>query len=382
MFHDATFDRPKPRILKHFGYNHSIYMFKRFIMNASLIDIAQLVQGTLVGGNDTISITCLSPIDEILPGSLVFAEGESNIKLAECSDAAAILVNRQTQSSIKPVIQVAHPFKAFIKLLNYFYPPKKAHPSIHPTAIIGEGVHLGEEVFIGPYVVIESGSSIGNHCVLKSHIHIGHDVHLGEHSIIHPHVTIYDNCHIGSRVIIHASTVIGSDGFGYTFVDGQHLKVPHVGHVIIEDNVEIGANTAVDRATLGATVLGQGTKIDNLVQVAHSVKLGKNNILCGFTGIAGSTTSGDNVIFAANVGVSDHVRIDNNVVLGARTGVPPHKHLKEGTIYLGNPARPKDLAIKHELGVNRIPLIRKNIKNLIEQVAVLEKKLATNEVEE
>ena len=350
-------------------------------MNASLSEIAQLVQGTLVGSNNTAHVTRLSPLDEILPGSLVFAEGEDNIKKAECSDAVAILVNQKTESSVKPVIQVSHPFKAFIKLLGYFYPPKKIRPSIHPTAVIGEDVRLGEDVFIGPYVVVESGSSIGNHCVLKSHIYIGHNVFLGDHSTLHPHVTVYDNCHIGAHVSIHASTVIGSDGFGYTFVDGKHLKVPHVGRVVIEDDVEIGANTAVDRATLGATVIGQGTKIDNLVQVAHSVKLGKNNILCGFTGIAGSTTSGDNVIFAANVGVSDHVRIDNDVILGARTGVPPNKHLKEGTVYLGNPARPKDLAIKHELGVNRIPLIRKNIKSLMEQVAVLEKKLLNNEVE-
>ncbi len=349
-------------------------------MNASLGDIAQLVQGTLVGGNSTINVTRLSAIDEILAGSLVFAEGEDNLKLAECSDAAVILVGLQTESSVKPVIQVAHPFKAFIKLLSYFYPPKKIRPSIHPTAVIGEGVQLGEDVFIGPYVVIESGSAIGNHSVLKSHIHIGHNVYIGDHSTIHPHVTVYDNCHIGSRVSIHASTVIGSDGFGYTFVDGKHLKVPHVGRVIIEDDVEIGANTAVDRATIGATVIGQGTKIDNLVQVAHSVKLGKNNLLCGFTGVAGSTTSGNNVIFAANVGVSDHVRIDNDVVLGARTGVPPNKHLKEGMVYLGNPARPKDLAIKHDLAVNRIPLIRKNIKTLMEQVAALEKKVQQYEV--
>lgn len=246
--------------------------------------------------------------------------------------------------------------------------------------MIGEDVQLGEHVSIGPYVVIESGSVIGNYSVLKSHIHIGHDVKIGEQVTIHPHVTIYDNCLIGSGVIIHASTVIGSDGFGYTFVEGHHLKVPHLGQVIIEDNVEVGANTAIDRATMGATVIGEGTKIDNLVQIAHSVQLGKHNILCGFTGIAGSTKTGNNVIFAANVGVSDHVRIENNVVLGARTGVPPNKLLKEGTVYLGNPARPKDIAIKHELSVNRIPLMRKNIKTLTEQVALLQKQITQREV--
>lgn len=350
-------------------------------MNVSLHDIAQLVQGTLISGDSTMIINSLSPIDDIIPGSLVFADGEDKLKLAESSEAAALLVNTSMRSTIKPTIQVPHPFKAFITLINHFYPALKVHPQIHPTAVIAEGVKLGSEVFIGPYVVIESGTSIGNHCVLKSHIHIGHDVVLGENSTIHPHVTIYDNCHIGARVSIHASTVIGSDGFGYTYVDGHHLKVPHVGRVIIEDDVEIGANTAIDRATLGATVIGQGTKIDNLVQVAHSVKLGKNNILCGFTGVAGSTISGNNVIFAANVGVSDHVHIDNNVILGARTGVPPNKHLKEGTVYLGNPARPKDLAIKHELAVNRIPLIRKNIKTLTEQVTALQEKIHQFEVE-
>lgn len=348
-------------------------------MNISLCDIANLVQGRVIG-DDSINISSLAPIDIIISGSLVFAEGEDNIKLAEFSEAAAILVSPKTTYSIKPLIQVAHPFKAFIKLLNHFNPSKKSLAGVHPSAVISKDAQIGEQVSIGPYVVIESGSIIGNNSVLKSHIHIGHDVTIGEHTTIHPHVTIYDNCHIGSRVTIHASTVIGSDGFGYTFVDGQHLKVPHLGHVIIEDDVEIGANTAVDRATMGATVIGEGTKIDNLVQIAHSVRLGKHNILCGFTGIAGSSTTGDNVIFAANVGVSDHVRIDNGVVLGARTGVPPNKHLKEGTIYLGSPARPKDIAIKHELSVNRIPLMRKNIKTLSEQVAVLTKRLAQQEV--
>lgn len=349
-------------------------------MSYSLCDIANKIQGVVIG-DDSTKISFLSPIDDILPGSLVFADSNHNVKLAEASQAAAILVDEQTSVSTKPLIQVKHPFKAFITLMHHFYPPQKIIPNIHPTAVIGEGVQLGDEVFIGPYVVIEAGSIIGNHCTLKSHIHIGGEVTVGDHTTIHPHVTVYDKCQIGSRVIIHASTVIGSDGFGYTFVDGKHLKVPHIGRVIIEDDVEIGANTAIDRATMGATVIGAGTKIDNLVQVAHSVKLGKHNILCGFTGIAGSTTSGNHVIFAANVGVSDHVRIDDGVVLGARTGVPPNKHLKEGNVYLGNPARPKDLAIQHELGVNRIPLIRKNIKTLSEQVELLKKQLAKEKAE-
>lgn len=347
-------------------------------MNPTLYEIANLVQGVVIG-DDSIQISSLSPIDNITAGALVFAEGDENVKIAEASNAAALLVSHTMVKSPKPLIQVPHPFKAFIKLIHHFNPPKKPVYGIHPTAVIGEGVQLGQNLSIGPYVVIESGSVIGNNCILKSHIHIGHDVQIGNNTTIHPHVTVYDNCHIGSRVVIHATSVIGSDGFGYIFIDGQHQKVPHIGRVIIEDDVEIGASTAIDRATMGATVIGEGTKIDNLVQIAHSVKLGKHNILCAFTGIAGSSTSGNNVIFAANVGVSDHVRIDDGVVLGARTGVPPNKHLKEGIVYLGSPARPKEKAIENELAVNRIPLIRKNIKTLTEQIAELKKRLAIHE---
>jgi len=348
-------------------------------MKYSLNAIAQLVEGEVVG-DGSIEISTLSPIDDISLNSLVFADGEDNIKIAEASDAAVILVNHSTPHLHKPLIRVANPFKAFIKLLQQFNPPAPIKEGVHPTAILGEGVQLGKKVSIGPYVVVESGTVIGDNCVLKSHIHIGHQVVIGENTTLHPHVTVYDKCHIGSRVTIHASTVVGSDGFGYTFVDGQHLKVPHVGQVVIEDDVEIGANTAIDRATIGATVIGKGTKIDNLVQIAHSVKLGENNILCAFTGIAGSSVSGKNVIFAANVGVSDHVRIGDGVILGARAGVPPRKHLKEGIFY-GNPARPKEVAIKHELSLNRIPLMRKNIQSLQESVAALTKQIAAQEAE-
>lgn len=350
-------------------------------MNTSLLEIAKLVDGTVIGDGHLI-ISTLCPIDNIAPHSLVFAEGTDNIKLAEASEATAILVASQVTDISKPIIQVNNPFHAFIQLLTHFYPPHKPSVGIHPTAVIAADVLIGKDTSIGPYVVIEAGSKIADKCVIKGHVHIGHNVSIDTETTIHPHVTIYDNTQIGARVSIHASSVIGSDGFGYTFEKGQHIKIPHVGHVIIGNDVEIGANTVIDRATLGSTQIGEGTKIDNLVQVAHSVKLGKNNILCAFTGIAGSTTSGNNVIFAANVGVSDHVRIDDNVILGARTGVPPKKHLKQGNIYLGNPARPKDKAIEQELASTRIPFIRKNLQTLSAKVTQLTEQLARFQTEE
>lgn len=339
-------------------------------MTFTLETLAKLIHGTVVG-NGLESVSLLSPITDIQPGSLVFAEGTENLQTALNSEATAVLVNRQTPMTTKPVIQVDHPYKAFIKLLEIFHPPVAVPPGIHPTAVIENDVVLGCDVSIGPFVYIGRGSHIGAGSIIKGHVHVGASVHIGKQARIQPHVTIYDDCQLGDRVSIHAGAVIGSDGFGYTYIDGEHLKVPHVGRVIIEDDVEIGANTAIDRATLGATVIGKGTKIDNLVQIAHSVELGEQNIVCAFTGIAGSTTSGKGVIFAANVGVSDHVRIDDGVVLGARAGVPPRKHLKQGNIYLGNPARPRDKAIEAELSVTRVPYMRKQIRALNDKLDTL-----------
>lgn len=350
-------------------------------MNVSLYEIANMMQGVVVG-DDKIIVSSLSPIDNITAGSLVFADGPANLQRAEQSEAAAILVNQQTTSSVKTVIQVAHPFKTFIDMLNLLYPANKPEAHVHPTAVIADDVNLGNNISIGPYTIIEAGSSIGDGCVIKGHVTIGNNVRIGNDSTLHPHVTIYDNSQIGSRVTIHASSVVGCDGFGYSFIDGQHMKVPHVGHVIIHDDVEIGANTVIDRATLGATVIGEGTKVDNLVQIAHSVKLGKHNILCAFTGIAGSSVSGNHVIFAANVGVSDHVQIDDGVILAARAGVPPKKHLKKGNVYLGNPARPREKTLEQELAVTRLPMMRKNIKGLSEKISQLGERLTQLEAKE
>lgn len=348
-------------------------------MTFTLAALAKQIEGEIVGDSN-FEVTTLSPITDIVPGALVFAEGSENIQLVLASEAGALLVSSEVVlETTKPMIQVNNPFKAFIRLLPIFYPSPLPKLGVHPTAVIEEGVLLGKDVSIGAFVYIGSKSQIGDRCVIKSHVSIGSGVSLGQESCLHPHVTVYDDCQIGARVHIHASSVVGSDGFGYTYLDGEHSKVPHVGNVIIEDDVEIGSGTMIDRATLGSTVIGKGSKIDNLVQIAHSVKLGAQNIVCAFTGIAGSTVSGKGVVFAANVGVSDHVRIDDGVVLGARTGVPSRKHLKQGNVYLGNPARPRDKAIEHELSVTRIPYLRKNIQELREKIDVLTARIADYE---
>jgi UDP-3-O-[3-hydroxymyristoyl] glucosamine N-acyltransferase len=332
-------------------------------MKYTVTELAQKLNNCNIIGDHSQIITNISTIDCASKESLVFAENADALLKAEASDAAAILAPPNIGKASKTLMLVADPFLAFIKLLEFYTPHKKAQSGIHPTAIISASATIDPSAYISPYVVI------------------GENVTVGKNSLIHSHVSIYDNTKIGNNVIIHANTVIGSDGFGYKFIDGKHVKFPHLGNVIIEDDVEIGANTTIDRGSMGATIIGQGTKIDNLVQIAHGVKLGKHNILCAFTGIAGSTTSGDRVIFAANVGVSDHVKIDDDVILGARTGVPPKKHLLQGMVYLGNPARPKDKAIEMELAANRIPGIKKQLLKTQEKLSQLEKLLSelTNE---
>lgn len=346
-------------------------------MNEQITAIARLVNGQIMGDPNRI-ISSLTNIDEANAQSLVFAQDKKNWEKAIACDAAAILVGTNTgiSSGDKVLIRVDNPKVAFIKLLNHYYRKAERKPMIHPTACIADNVTLGENCHIGPFVVIEEHSVIGDGCCLMSHVSLGRNVILGNHVTLHPQVTVYDNCQLADFVTVHAGSVIGSDGFGYEFADGVHQKIPHIGNVIIGKHVEIGANTVVDRATLGATTIGDGTKIDNLVQVAHSVKLGRNNIICAFTGIAGSSTSGDNVVFAANVGVSDHVTIEDHVILGARTGVPPRKTLKSGQVYLGSPARPKDKAIENELSLTRIPLMRKQIKAVNQKIKAIEHKLS------
>lgn len=348
----------------------------------SVAKIAELLNAPFLGDGQT-TIIGLSSLDEVYPGHLIFADGPKNLEIAFASEAAAVIVTEEPKNYNKPIIIFNNPLIAFVELMQIFYPAIEPTKTIHPSAYIGKDVTIEDGVSIGPFAVIEDQCTIGKNAVIHAHAVIGQQSEIGEGCEIHSHVTLYPKTILKHHVIIHSGTVIGSDGFGYKMFNGIHHKIPHVGHVVIEPYVEIGANTVIDRATLGTTRIGKGTKIDNLVQVAHSVKLGEHNILCAFTGVAGSSQSGNYVVFAANVGVSDHVKIDDEVVLGARTGVPPKKHLKKGQTYLGNPARPKDKALEQEFSTTRIPFMRKHIQTLQDKVAKLEEQICkrTEEIE-
>lgn len=344
-------------------------------MTYTLSQLANLLNAECYGNPDT-QIFGLAPLSEVSPDCLVFADGEENIHQAFSSSAAAVILSKPPTDKQKPYIIHDSPLLAFAELMEIFYPEQKKSPQIHPTASLGKNVRIGQNVYIGPYTIIEDHSTIGDNSIIHGHVVVQEHCQIGKDCEIHPHVTLYPKTQLKDKVTIHAGTVLGSDGFGYRFINGVHHKIPHAGQVIIEENVEIGANTVVDRATLGSTKIGKGTKIDNLVQIAHSVKLGEHNIICAFTGIAGSTTTGNHVVCAANVGISDHVKIDDQVTLGARAGVPPRKHLKKGLSYLGNPARPKDKALEQEFSTTRIPYMRKHIQTMKEKIQELEDKIA------
>lgn len=340
-------------------------------MNILLSDINTLIAGHLIGQAD-ITIQGFSSIEEVEPQTLVFIESEQYAEKAAQSPAAAVIVPLTIHAmGNKSIIQVEKPMLAFMMVLKHFIKDKAFPANVHPSAIIASDAVIHETAHIGPYVTIGSKTVIGAHSVVMAGACLGDNIVIGESSRLYPNVVVYDNNIIGHRTVIHAGSVVGCDGFGYRFHEGQHHKVPHVGKVIIGDDVEIGANTVIDRASMGTTQVGSGTKIDNLVQIAHSVKIGQHNLICSMTGIAGSSKTGNYVTLAANVGVSDHVTIEDNVTLGARTGVAPGKLLRKNTVWLGSPARPQEKTIEQIVALQQLPDLVRKMRELQKKVKML-----------
>lgn len=324
-----------------------------------LKEIAEIINGELKGEN--LWIEKISDWEDAGEEDLIFVFDEKDLLTAERTKARALVIPKTTLSFEKPVILVDNPKLAMAKLLKYF-DWHKFPEEIHPTAVIGEGVEIGNKVGIGAYVVVGNNVKIGNGTKIYPGVVIGNNVVIGENCIIYPKICIYDYCYIGNNVIIHSGCVIGSDGFGYVWDKETHVKIPHIGKVVIEDDVEIGANCSIDRGTLGETRIGKGTKIDNLVTIAHNVRIGKNCIIVGQSGVAGSSILGDNVIIAGQSGVSDHVRVGNRVVIMARAGVT--KDIPDNSVVSGFPARPHKEELKFQAILKRLPEIWEKIKRL------------------
>ena len=301
-------------------------------MNATIDELTALVAGQISGADGGVRITGAAAIADASEGQITFFGNARYLTALKRCRATAALVPLDFAEEIPAIkIRVENPSLAFAQILEKFAPePVVYAPGIHPSAVIGSDVAIGENVSIQPYAVIEQGARIGAHCVIGAHVFIGQGSTLGINCTIFPHVTIREGAILGARVAIHSGSVIGSDGFGYEFSGGRHVKIPQIGHVQIDDDVEIGANVTIDRARFGRTWIQEGTKIDNLVQIAHNVTIGKHCIVVSQVGISGSSRLGNYVTLAGQVGLIGHIEIGDQAVIGAKSGVsknvPPKEH--------------------------------------------------------
>lgn len=309
----------------------------------TLQELAALVGGQLCFNESLppeLRISGVASVAEATPSEVTFLGNLKYLKALRRSQAAAVLVAPDFAEEVTPLlIRVPNPSLAFARLVAHFAAAPVVFPAgIHPSACIAEGVRLGSGVSIQPFAVLEAGASIGDGTVIGAHSYVGHDAHIGANCLLHPRVTVAARCVVGNRVTLHAGVVLGSDGFGFENDKGRHVKIPQVGIVQVDDDVEIGANTTVDRARFGRTWIGEGTKIDNLVQIAHNVVIGKHCLIVAQVGISGSTRLGDHVTLAGQVGVAGHLEIEDRVVVSAQSGVS--KTLEAGGMFMGSPAVP------------------------------------------
>ncbi|HWF19571.1 MAG TPA: UDP-3-O-(3-hydroxymyristoyl)glucosamine N-acyltransferase [Verrucomicrobiae bacterium] len=328
-------------------------------------EIATQLQGQ-VRGDGAVVLSSFASADRARAGDLTFAENETFFHRAETSAASAILVDGDFTSEKKTLIKVANARIAFARVLAIFFPEPSFAAGIHPTAIVAKSAQVDATAHVGPYCVVGEQARIGARAILQGANHVGAQSQLGDDSNLFPNVIIYPRTQIGQRVRIHSGSVIGSDGFGYVFDQGEHRKVPQVGNVVIGDDVEIGANVTVDRGALGPTTIGKGTKIDNLVQIAHNVSIGEHSLIIAQVGIAGSSKLGNYVILGGQVGIAGHLKIGNQVTIAAKAGVM--RDVKDGEKLLGAPAIPDRQAKRQLIAVQQLP-------DLIKRVRELEKKL-------
>ena len=341
-------------------------------MEKKLSEIAKLVEGNIVG-DPSVMITGLCGIKEAKAGDLAFLANAKYFPLLEKTQASAVIVPAGMTANHIPVIEAANPSLAFSKIASHFLEDQdQVQRGIHKSAVIGKIVKLGKNVAIGPYAIIEDNVVLGDNTVVYGLGFIGHHTTIGKDALIYPNVTIRERIVIGERVVIHSGTVVGSDGFGFVTVKGANVKIPQIGTVEIGDDVEIGANVTIDRARFDKTVIGKGTKIDNLVQIAHNVRIGENCIIVSQAGISGSTILEDNVTLAGQAGLVGHITIGKNSVVAAQSGVP--NSIPPDTIVWGFPAKPINEAKRVNAAVQRLPHYVQVIMDLKKRIEELEKR--------
>jgi UDP-3-O-[3-hydroxymyristoyl] glucosamine N-acyltransferase len=326
--------------------------------------------GCRLEGDGGIDIRGVRGLEDAGPQDLTFVVKERYLSRLQASAAAAAIVGEGWAGVDRPALRTPNPPLAFARALSLFHSLPVPSPGIHANAVVAPDARVAANACVGPLCVLGPGVEVGEGTILEAQVFVGAGVRIGQGCRIYPQVTLREGTVLGDRVIIHSGTVIGADGFGYAR-DGHHyVKIPQVGRVIIDDDVEIGANVAIDRATLGETRIGRGTKIDNLVQIAHNVRVGEDTVVVAQVGIAGSSRIGSRVTLAGQAGVVDHVEIGDDVIVGAQAGVT--KDIPSRSLVVGSPAIPHLEAKRQVAAVTRLPLLRKALQALEERVAALE----------
>ncbi len=340
-------------------------------MKKTLSEIAAFLGGD-VSGNGGIVIERIRGIEEAGEGDLTFLANPKYRKKLETTEASAILVARDTTCKDKNLLWVDDPYRALGRLLALFYPEEEEAAGIREYVSIDAGADVSPEAVVYPGVHIGRGARVEARAVLYPGVFIGRDAVVGEGSILYPHVTLYRRCLIGRRVVLHAGVVVGSDGFGFAMPGQENQKIPQVGYVQIDDDVEIGANTTIDRGTLGRTWIQRGVKIDNLVQIAHNVVIGERSVIVAQVGISGSTKLGRGVIIGGQAGLVGHIQLGDHVMVAARAGV--HKDIPPNQIVAGAPHKPHREWLKLEATLSKLPEMRETLAALQRRIAALEEK--------
>jgi len=345
-------------------------------MTLTAAEIASHLQGQVVGDPATL-LNSFAPADRAQAGDLTFAENEGYFARAEQSAASAIIVDNKTVASVKVLIRVSNARVAFAKALALFFPEPVLPAGIHPAAVVSPTAQIDPTAHIGPHCVVGERAQVGARAALHAGDFVGADCRLGDDVTLFPNVTLYPRTELGNRVRVHSGTVIGSDGFGYVLDGGRHRKVPQIGTVIIGDDVEIGANVTIDRGALGPTIIGKGTKIDNLVQLAHNVVVGEHCLIVSQAGISGSTRLGHYVILAGQVGLAGHLQIGNRAVVAAQSGVM--HDIPDGEKWFGYPAQPDKQTKRQIIAVQQLPQLFKRVNKIESKLGLGEKASATND---
>jgi UDP-3-O-[3-hydroxymyristoyl] glucosamine N-acyltransferase len=332
--------------------------------------------GCELEGDASLEITGVAGIEEAKAGELTFLVNRKYRPSLETTKASAILIARDAGPVRMAALRSANPYLDFARAIGLFHPEPKYAPGIHPTAVIAESSQIEGGAHIGPYCYVDEGVRIGKNAVLHSFVTIYRGAKIGDDFFAHAHATVREECQIGNRVLLQNGVVVGSDGFGFARQpDGRWHKMRQSGIAIIDDDVEIQANSAIDRATVGETRLGRGTKIDNLVQVGHACKIGEDSLLCGQVGLAGTTIVGDRCILAGQVGAAGHLTIGNGAILTAQSGVPTD--VPPGAIYSGYPAM-DNLAWRKSVAIfNRLPELQRELRQLRQEITGLKGKASS-----